>query len=271
MSDERLALRGGEPIAIVGIACRLPGGVTDPESFWQLLVEGRDAIRTIERDGIDLARFYDPSPRTPGRMMTQWGGFLDDLELFDAGFFGISPREAASIDPPQRLLLETTWEACEDALIDPTTLAGEPVGVFVGQWLNDFESRLFADTDQVDFHTTTGSGRYASSGRLSFVLGTIGPSLTVDTACSSSLVAVHLACQSLRAGESRLAIAGGVNVILQPHISIAYSQSGMMAPDGRCKFGDANGRRLRAQRGRRRRAAEAPLGGAAPTATPSTP
>ena len=230
-----------DPIAIVGMACRLPGGADDPETFWELLADGRDAIREIDRDGLDLGRFFDPEPRTPGRMMTRWGGFLDGLEEFDAAFFGISPREAATLDPTQRLLLETTWEACEDATIDPHTLAGGPVGVFVGQWLNDFESRLFADTDQVEFYATTGSGRYASSGRLSFVLGTIGPSMTVDTACSSSLVAVHLACQSLRSGESTVAIAGGVNVILQPHISIAYSQSGMMAPDGHCKFGDANG------------------------------
>jgi len=230
-----------EPVAIVGMACRFPGGVDDPESFWQLLQEGRDAIRPIERDGIDVDRLYEPNPATPGRMMTRWGGFLDDVEHFDAAFFGISPREAATVDPAQRLLLEATWEALEDAMIDPGSLAGQPVGVFVGQWLSDFESRLFADPDQIDFHSTTGSGRYASSGRLSFVLDAVGPSLTVDTACSSSLVAVHLACQSLRAGESQVAVAAGVNVILQPHISIAYSQSRMMAADGRCKFGDAGG------------------------------
>jgi acyl transferase domain-containing protein/acyl carrier protein len=230
-----------EPIAIVGIGCRFPGGVDRPGALWDLLVEGRDVIRPIARDGIELDRFYDPEPRTPGRMMTRWGGFLEDLERFDAAFFGISPREAASVDPAQRLVLEATWEAFEDATIDPRSVTGEHVGVFVGQWLSDFESRLFADTEQIDFHATTGSGRYATSGRVSFVLGTVGPSITVDTACSSSLVAVHLACQSLRAGESSLAVAAGVNVILQPSISIAYSQSGMMAPDGHCKFGDADG------------------------------
>ena len=219
----------------------LPRRGDDPDRFWRLLRDGSDAIRPIERDGIDLDRFYDAAPQTPGRMTTRWGGFLDDLEWFDADFFGIAPREAASLDPAQRLLLEAAWEACEDAAVDPTGLADQPVGVFVGQWLNDFEARLFADTDQVDFYATTGSGRYASAGRLSYVFGATGPSLTVDTACSSSLVAVHLACRSLRSGESSLAIAAGVNVILQPHISIAYSQSGMMAPDGRCKFGDADG------------------------------
>ena len=174
-------------------------------------------------------------------MMTRWGGFLEDLEQFDADFFGISPREAEKIDPAQRIVLETAWEACEDAGIDAASLSGKPVGVFVGQWLSDFESRLFADLDEVDFYATTGSGRYATAGRLSYVLGVTGPSVSVDTACSSSLVAVHLACQSLRIGETPLAIAAGVNVILQPHITVAYSQSGMMAPDGRCKFGDADG------------------------------
>ena len=243
MSGERPAdvVVPAEPIAVVGAACRFPGGVHEPAGFWQLLIEGRDAILPIARDGLELARFYDPRPGTPGRMMSSWGGFLQDLELFDADFFGISPREAASLDPAQRLLLETAWEALEDAAIDPLTLAGTPVGVFVGQWLSDFESRLFADTTQVDLYATTGSGRYATSGRLSYFLGLTGPSLTLDTACSSSLVAVHLACQSLRSGESSVAVAAGVNVILQPQITIAYSQSGMMAPDGRCKFGDANG------------------------------
>jgi len=228
-----------EPIAIVGIGCRFPGGANSPEAFWQLLVNGVDAIRPLERDGLE--RFYDARPATPGRMFTRWGGLLDRLEQFDAEFFGISPREAASVDPAQRLLLEATWEAIEDATIDPSALRAEPVGVYVGQWLSDFENRLFADTEQVDLYATTGSGRYASSGRLSYFFGFTGPSLTLDTACSSSLVAIHLACQSLRAGESSLAIAAGVNVILQPHIWIAYSQSGMMAPDGRCKFADARG------------------------------
>ncbi|MEP7049211.1 MAG: type I polyketide synthase [Pseudomonadota bacterium] len=235
------ALTPHEPIAIVGVACRFPGGAHTPEALWQLLAEGRDAITQIARDGIELERFYDARPATPGRMFSRWGGFLDGLEQFDAEFFGISPREAESLDPAQRLLLETAWEALEDASIEPGALRAEPVGVFVGQWLNDFESRLFADTDALDLYATTGSGRYAASGRLSYFFGFTGPSLTLDTACSSSLVAIHLACQSLRAGESSLAIAAGVNVILQPHISIAYSQSGMMAPDGHCKFGDAKG------------------------------
>ena len=228
-----------EPIAIIGFGCRFPGGADDPETFWRLLHDEVDAIRPLARDGLE--RFYDERPVTAGRMSTRWGGLLDGLERFDAEFFGISPREAASIDPAQRLLLEASWEAIEDASVDALSLRGEPIGVFVGQWLSDFESRLFADTEQVDFYATTGSGRYASSGRLSYFLGLTGPAITLDTACSSSLVAIHLACQSLRSGESSMALAAGVNVILQPHIWIAYSQSSMMAQDGRCKFGDARG------------------------------
>jgi phthiocerol/phenolphthiocerol synthesis type-I polyketide synthase B len=230
-----------EPIAIVGIGCRFPGGIVDAASYWRALANGVDAITEIPADRIDLARWFDARPATPGRMMTRWGGFLDRIEEFDALAFGISPREAERMDPQQRLLLETSWEALEDAGQDVSRLDGSRTGVFVGQWLSDFESRIFADASGVDFYMTTGSGRYATSGRLSYTLGLRGPSLTLDTACSSSLVAVHLAVQSIRSGECDLALAGGVNVILQPQVSIAYSQSLMMAPDGRCKFGDVAG------------------------------
>jgi acyl transferase domain-containing protein/acyl carrier protein len=236
MSEEPI-----DPVAIVGMGCRFPGGVTDPASFWALLSGGGDAISEIPASRIDLGHYFDQRPSTPGRIMTRWGGFLDHIEDFDAGFFGISPREAERLDPQQRLLLETAWEALEDAGLDIASLNGSNTAVYVGQWLSDFESRLFADPEGVDFFMTTGSGRYAASGRLSYLLGLRGPSLTLDTACSSSLAAVHLAVRSIRSGESDLAIAGGANVILQPHISIAYSQSRMMAPDGRCKFGDAKG------------------------------
>ena len=228
-------------VAIVGIGCRFPGGVVDAASFWQLLIEGRDAVTEIPSSRLDLERFFDPRPATPGRMMTRRGGFLDHIEEFDAAFFGISPREAERIDPQQRLLLETAWEALEDAGLDATALHGSATGVYVGQWLSDFESRLFADAEAVDFLMTTGSGRYASAGRVSYALGLRGPSLTIDTACSSSLAAVHLAARAVRSGECAVALAGGVNVILQPHIHVAYSQSRMMAPDGHCKFGDARG------------------------------
>jgi acyl transferase domain-containing protein/acyl carrier protein len=235
------ALAKGLPVAIVGIGCRFPGGVMNATDLWKLLSAGGDAIAEIPASRIDLNHYFDSRPATPGRMMTRWGGFLDGIEDFDAGFFGIAPREAERLDPQQRLLLETAWEALEDAGQNVQELEGAPVGVFIGQWLSDFESRLFAEPESVDFYMTTGSGRYAASGRLSYALGLRGPSLTLDTACSSSLTAVHLAVGSLRSGESELAIAGGVNIILQPQISIAYSQSLMMAPDGRCKFGDAQG------------------------------
>jgi myxalamid-type polyketide synthase MxaE and MxaD len=228
-------------VAIVGIGCRFPGGVADPAGFWQLLLEGRDAVGEIPTERIDIAHFFDPRPATPGRMSSRWGGYLQGIEDFDAAFFGIAPREAERMDPAQRLVLETAWESLEDAQIDPAHLEGSTTGVFIGQWLNDFEGRLFADPEEVDFYMTTGSGRYATSGRLSYLLGLRGPSFTVDTACSSSLVAVHQAVRSLRNGECSLALAGGVNVIMQPHIHVAYSQSRMMAADGRCKFGDARG------------------------------
>lgn len=231
------------PIAIIGIGCRFPGGVTNSRSFWRLLREGVDAITEIPPDRIDTAAYYDPTPAVPGKMNTRWGGFVDNIETFDAAFFGMSPREAMRLDPQQRLLLEVAWEALEDAGQSADRVSGSSTGVFMGVWTSDYESRLFRDPAAVDFYMTTGTGRYSASGRLSYVLGLEGPSLTVDTACSSSLVAVHLACQSLRRNECSMALAGAANIILQPHISIAYSQSKMMAPDGRCKFGDsrANG------------------------------
>lgn len=229
------------PVAIIGIGCRFPGGIGDVASFWRFLSEGRDAIAEIPYDRIDIGVHFDPRPATPGRMMTRWGGFLDSIDRFDADFFGVSPREAERLDPQQRLLLETAWEALEDAGQDIRKLEGTPTGVFIGQWTNDFEARLFSDPEALDFFAAQGSGRYASSGRISYALGLRGPSLTLDTACSSSLVAVHFALRSIRSGESQIALVGGANVILQPHISIAYSQARMMAEDGRCKFGDASG------------------------------
>ena len=228
-------------VAIIGIGCRFPGGVTDVDSFWQLLSQSKDAITEIPADRIDVSHFFNPNPATPGRMSTRWGGFIEHIDEFDAGFFAMSPREAARLDPQQRLLLETAWEALEDAGQDVGRLEGTRTGVYVGQWISDFESRLFSDPEAVDFLMTTGSGRYAASGRLSYALGLRGASITVDSACSSSLAAVHLAIRSIRSGESQIALAGGANIILQPHISIAYSQSRMMAADGRCKFGDATG------------------------------
>lgn len=227
------------PIAIVGIGCRFPGGIRNADSFWRLLQDGGDAITEIPPDRIDIAAYYDARPDLAAKMSSRRGGFLEHIDKFDAAFFGVSPHEAERMDPQQRALLEVAWEALEDAGQPVDRLAGSITGVFIGLWLNDYESRLFADPASVDFYACTGTGRYSASGRLSYALGLEGPSLTIDTACSSSLVAVHLACQSLRRNECSLALAGGANVILQPHISIAYSQSKMIAPDGRCKFGDA--------------------------------
>jgi phthiocerol/phenolphthiocerol synthesis type-I polyketide synthase B len=226
-------------IAVIGIGCRFPGGADSWSSFWQMLCDGVDAIGDIPADRFDLARFQDAKPQTPGKTVARHGGYLDRIDEFDAAFFKISPREAASVDPQQRLILETAWEALEDAGADVNALRGARVGVYVGQWLSDFEQRIFTHPDEVDFPATLGSGRYAASGRIAYAFGFRGPTLTLDTACSSSLYAVHLAVQGLRSGETSLALAAAANVILAPHIHVAYSQSGMMAPDGRCKFGDA--------------------------------
>jgi acyl transferase domain-containing protein/NADPH:quinone reductase-like Zn-dependent oxidoreductase/NAD(P)-dependent dehydrogenase (short-subunit alcohol dehydrogenase family)/acyl carrier protein len=228
-----------EPIAIVGIGCRLPGGADSPDALWRLLCDEFDAIGPIPPSRFDAVALYDERAATPGKIMSRWGGFLDGIEDLDAAFFGIAPREAERLDPQQRLLLETSWEALEDAGMPRERVAGSNAGTYVGMWINEFEARMFADPADIDFYMTTGSGRYAASGRLAYFLDLRGPSVTVDTACSSSLVAVHLACQSLWTGECDFALAGGANVILEPTITIAYSQSRMMAPDGRCKFGDA--------------------------------
>ncbi len=173
-------------------------------------------------------------------MASSRGGFLPDLDKFDAGFFGISPREAAILDPQQRLLLEVAWEAVEDAGIEARKIAGSQTGVFVGMWTSDYEACAYDSPDDLDFYASLGGGRYPASGRLAYFFDLRGPNLTLDTACSSSLVAIHLACQSLRRGESEMALAGGVNVILRPEITFMYSAANMLAPDGRCKFGDAS-------------------------------
>lgn len=226
-------------IAIVGIGCRFPGGIDGPESFWRALEGGLDAIGPLPEGRYDPAPYLGGEPGAPGTMPHSDGGYLSDIDSFDAAFFGLSPREVERLDPQHRLLLECSWEALEDAGIPVSEVSGSPTGVYVGLWLQDYEARLFADPARVDFHDTTGTGRYAASGRVSHALGLQGPSITVDTACSSSLVAVHAACRALQAGDCDLALAGGANTILQPHITLAYARSGMMAPDARCKFGDA--------------------------------
>lgn len=227
-----------QPIAIIGLGCRFPGA-KDPAAFWQLLRDGVDAITEVPADRFDIDAIYDPRPGVPGKIATRWGGFLEQVDHFDAAFFGISPREAMHVDPQQRLLLEVAWEALEDAGQVPDRLAGSQTGVFMGMCYNDYLDLQFGDPASLDVYGITGGSRSVAVGRLSFVLGLQGPSVSVDTACASSLVAVHLACQSLWSGECTLALAGGVNLILHPQVSIGFSRASMLAPDGRCKFGDA--------------------------------
>ncbi len=231
-----------EPIAIVGLGCRLPHGIHDPESFWQLLREGVDAVKEFPRDRWDVDAYYDPDPNTPGKMITKWGAFLEEVDKFDPHFFGISPREAASMDPQQRLLLEVVWEALERAGQAPDQLQSTRTGVFLAMCKVDYAQLMLKANDPalLDTYYASGNAYSTAAGRISYVLGLQGPCMTVDTACSSSLVVVHLACQSLRNGESRMAIAGGVNLVLSPDNTITFSKSNMLAADGRCKTFDAS-------------------------------
>ena len=230
-----------EPIAIVGIGCRFPGGVHDADSFWSLVMERRDAVTEVPADRWDAASLYDPDPLAAGKTSSRWGAFLEGIDRFDAAFFGISPREAARMDPQQRLLLEVAWNALEDAGLSPTGLGGQSAGVFVGVHSHsvDYWGLQAHDRAGLDPYAGTGTSHSVLAGRLSYFLDLHGPSLAVDTACSSSLVAVHLACQALRAGECGLALAAGVNVILTPEFTVAASRMQMLAADGRCKTFDA--------------------------------
>src|SRR5580704_17200083 len=227
-----------EPIAIVGLSCRFPGS-NDPDAFWRLLSGGVDAVKEVPNDRWDKDAYYDPDPSVPGKMHAPYGGFLDQVDLFDAAFFGISGREAESMDPQQRLLLEVTWEALENAGIATTHLRGSSTGVFVGITTSDYARLTIADASNgLDVYAATGGALNVAAGRLSYVFGLNGPAMAIDTACSSSLVAVHVACQSLRERECDLALAGGVNLLLTPEAFICLSKWGMMAPDGRCKTFD---------------------------------
>ncbi|NDJ22176.1 acyltransferase domain-containing protein [Nostoc sp. B(2019)] len=228
-----------EPIAIIGIGCRFPGA-DNLESFWDLLRSGGDAITEVPSDRWDIDAFYDPNPGIPGKMSTRWGGFLNQVDQFDPGFFGILPRRAKLIDPQHRLVLEVAWEALEDAGVVPAKLAGSKTGVFIAISHNDYDKIICKDISRVNAHHGPSTYHCIAANRLSHVLDLRGPSMAVDTACSSSLVAVHLACQSLRTGESHLALVGGVSLILSPEETIAASHARVMAPDGRCKTFDAS-------------------------------
>ncbi|MGC2744244.1 MAG: beta-ketoacyl synthase N-terminal-like domain-containing protein, partial [Candidatus Angelobacter sp.] len=230
-----------EPIAVIGLGCRFPGAAT-PEDYWHVLRGGVDVISEVPADRWSIADFYDPNPETPGKMYTRWGGFLDSIDLFDAAYFGVSPREAAVMDPQQRLLLEVTVEALENAGQAPDPRNASNCGVFVGIMNNnDFVSvkGLSSDPCRVNAHDSTGQATSAAAGRLSYTLGFQGPSMAIDTACSSSLVAIHLACQSLRSNECAMAVAGGVNVIIAPEITVSFCKTRMLSPTGRCKTFDA--------------------------------
>jgi acyl transferase domain-containing protein/acyl carrier protein len=227
-----------EPIAIIGIGCRFPGA-SGPQAFWQLLRNAVDAITEVPAERFNLHAFYDPDPAAPGKMNTRWGGFLEQVDQFDPHFFGISPREAARMDPQQRLLLEVAWEALQDAGQVAERLAGTQAGVFIGISNNDYGRIQLNDPYRIDAYAGTGNALSIAANRISYLLDFRGPSIAIDTACSSSLVAVHLACRSLWNGESSLALAGGVNLILSPAITINFTKAGVMAPDGRCKAFDA--------------------------------
>ena len=228
-----------EPIAIVGIGCRLPGGVNSPEDFWEFLLEGKDAVREIPQDRWDANAIYNPDPDVRGRTYSRHGSFLDEIDKFDPQHFGISPREALAMDPQQRLLLEVAWESLENAGQNPLGLTGSKTGVFVGIWGNDYSVlQTSPDLINLDMYFGSGNSHSVASGRISYVFGLEGPCISLDTACSSSLLAAHLACQSLRRKECNLALAGGVNLILSPDAMIISTNGRMISRDGRCKTFD---------------------------------
>jgi len=230
-----------EPIAIIGIGCRFPGGANNPESFWKLLQNGVDAITEVPADRWNIKRFYDPNPERLGKIYTRWGGFVEHIDQFDPQFFGISPREAANMDPQHRMLLEVAWEALEDGGQVPENLAGSNTGVFIGISHHDYSNiqGSTSHTHLIDAYTGTGNGLSIAANRISYVFDFKGPSIAVDTACSSSLVALHIACRSIWNGDCRVALAGGVNALINPKTTIGFCRATMLSPKGRCRSFDA--------------------------------
>src|SRR5829696_1458070 len=237
--DKASRIAAAEPVAVVGIGCRFPGGVVGPEAYWAFLTNGVDAITEVPPDRWNAEAFYDPDPSAPGRMSSKWGAFLPDIAGFDADFFGISPREAEAMDPQQRVLLEVAWEALEHAGMAPDQLGGTRAAVMMGVYYTEYQAVSAANPDSIDAYCATGNAHSVAVGRIAYLLGLRGPAVAVDTACSSSLVSVHLACQSLRLRECDVALAGGVNLILRPETQLALSKWGMLSPRGRCHAFDA--------------------------------
>ncbi|WP_230255469.1 non-ribosomal peptide synthetase/type I polyketide synthase [Rhodopirellula halodulae] len=230
-----------EPLAVVGIGCRFPGDANDPTAFWDLLASGTDAISRTPADRWNLQKFYRPDISLPGKTQSQWGGYVSGIDQFDPALFGISPREAAAMDPQQRMLLEVAYRAMEDSGTPTHDLAGRPVAVFTGISSIDYAvaSLSFEDRGELGPYTNTGSSSSIAANRISYCFDLRGPSVAVDTACSSSLVALHMACQAIWNGEAEVALAGGVNALLMPDYYVAFSQLGVLSPDGRCKTFDA--------------------------------
>ncbi|MEO8814698.1 MAG: type I polyketide synthase [Mycobacterium sp.] len=237
--DKAARIATAEPVAVVGMGCRFPGGAVGPEGYWNLLANGGDGISEIPPDRWNADEYYDPDQFAPGRMASKWGGFLPDVAGFDADFFGISPREAEAMDPQQRLMLEVAFEALEHAGIAPDQLSGVRAAVMMGVYYTEYQTISAGNPDTIDAYSATGNAHAVAVGRIAYLLGLRGPAIAVDSACSSSLVTIHLACQSLRLRESDLALAGGVSLILRPETQIAMSKWGMLSPRGRCHSFDA--------------------------------